>query len=58
MDGLEIQNDDFYKMLTSGKVYSKTAAPSPEMFLKVFEEVKANWDELICILLSSGVSGT
>ena len=58
LDGLEIQNDDFYKMLTSGKVYSKTAAPSPEMFLKVFEEVKANGDELICILLSSGVSGT
>lgn len=58
LDGVEISSDEFYKKLTSGKVFSKTAAPSPEAFLKIFEEVKANNDQLICILLSSGVSGT
>lgn len=58
LDGVEINNDDFYTKLTSGKVYSKTAAPSPEAYIKIFEEVKANGDELICLLLSSGVSGT
>ena len=26
LDGVEINNDDFYTKLTSGKVYSKTAA--------------------------------
>lgn len=57
-DGVDLDNDSFYNMLTSGKVYSKTAAPSPEAFVKIFEEVKANGDELVCILLSSGVSGT
>ena len=58
LDGVEINNDDFYAKLTSGKVYSKTAAPSPDAYIKIFEEVKANGDELICLLLSSGVSGT
>lgn len=57
-DGVNLSSDDFYKMLTSGKVFSKTAAPGPEQFLKIFEEVKENNDELVCILLSSGVSGT
>jgi len=57
-DGVEINSDEFYKKLTSGKVYSKTAAPGPEQFIKIFEEVKENKDELICIMLSSGVSGT
>ena len=58
LDGVEINSDDFYKKLTSGKVYSKTAAPSPDAFMKIFEEVKANGDELICLMLSSSVSGT
>ena len=58
LDGVEIDSNEFYKKLTSGKVYSKTAAPSPEAYIKIFEEVKANGDELVCLLLSSSVSGT
>ena len=36
----------------------KTSQPSPQDFLDVFEKAKENDDELICILLSSKLSGT
>ncbi len=40
------------------KDFPKTSQPSPQEFLDVFEEVKEKGDELICILLSSALSGT
>lgn len=58
LDGVNLKRDEFYQKLTSGKVFPKTSQPSPQEFLNVFEEVKKNGDELICILLSSALSGT
>ena len=58
LDGVNLRRDEFYQKLTSGKVFPKTSQPSPQEFLNVFEEVKKNGDELICILLSSALSGT
>lgn len=38
--------------------FPKTSQPSPHKFLEVFEDAKENEDSVICILLSSKLSGT
>lgn len=58
LDQVDIQHDKFYKMLENTETFPKTSQPSPNAFVKVFEEIKANGEECICILLSSNVSGT
>lgn len=58
LDGVNLERDEFYEKLVHGKVFPKTSQPSPQEFLDVFEEVKEKGDELICILLSSALSGT
>jgi len=58
IDGINLGHDEFYHMLTESKSFPKTSQPSPQDFLIAFEEAKKHEDELICIMLSSGVSGT
>lgn len=47
----------FWKMLINGTDI-KTSQPSPETFLKAFEAAKQAGDEVVCILISSKLSGT
>ena len=47
----------FWSRLNAGE-NPKTSQPSPEAFLRLFEEARAAGDEVICILLSSALSGT
>ena len=58
LDGVNLERDEFYEKLVHGKVFPKTSQPSPQEFLDVFEDVKEKGDEIICILLSSALSGT
>lgn len=57
-DGVDIDRDTFYDLLINSPQFPKTSQPSPQDFLDVFNLVKNNNDELICILLSSSLSGT
>ena len=58
LDGAQLGHDEFYDMLTSTDTFPKSSHPSPQAFAEAFEKAKENNEELICILLSSGVSGT
>lgn len=58
LDGIDLFHDDFYEELVHSQAFFKTSQPSPQAFLKVFEQVKQQGDTLICILISSGLSGT
>lgn len=58
LDGINLDRDDFYKMLTETSDFPKTSQPSPQAFLDIFEDAKEKGDDCICILLSSGLSGT
>ena len=51
----EISKDEFYKLTQESEEFPKTAQPSPQDFIDIFEKIKADGDELICILLSSGL---
>lgn len=58
IDGKNLGRDEFYEILSRTGEFPKTAQPSPQAFLDLFLEAKKNGDELICILLSSALSGT
>ena len=58
VDGLNLDRDEFYEILERTGSFPKTAQPSPQAFLEVFLDAKKKGDELICILLSSALSGT
>lgn len=57
-DEFELERSKVYEFLLDGKETVTTSQPSPQDFLDVFEQVKENKDEMICILLSSALSGT
>lgn len=58
MDGVNLDRSDFYRILEETGEFPKTSQPSPQEFLDIFEDVKEKGDEIICILLSSELSGT
>ncbi len=57
-DEIDLSRADLYKMLTSDNNRVKTSQPSPQDFLDKFEEAKEAGDEVLCITLSSALSGT
>lgn len=57
-DGLDLTRDEFYRLLQQCRDFPKTALPSPADFADIFEDVKQTGDELVCVLLASGLSGT
>lgn len=58
IDGVDFEKDEFYELLQGGSEFPKTSQPSPEAFLEIFEDAKKKGDSVICILLSSALSGT
>ena len=57
-DAYDLTKDAFYELLTTSEEFPKTSQPTPQDFVDVFEEAQEKGDELICILLSSKLSGT
>ena len=57
-DGVTLERNQFYEILTGQEDFPKTSQPSPENFLTLFENAKEAGDDVICILLSSSLSGT
>lgn len=57
-DEVDLKRDDLFKMMIEGNCTVKTSQPSPQAFADVFQKVKDAGDEVICILLSSALSGT
>lgn len=58
LDGISIRKDEFFNILESSGEFPKTSQPSPQEFLDIFREAKENKDTVLCILLSSKLSGT
>ncbi len=58
LDGVDITRDQLYEWLMESNGFPKTSQPSPEDFTRHFTEAKEAGDDVICILLSSSLSGT
>ena len=58
LDGVELDRAEFYRMLMEKGGFPKTSQPSVAAFEEIFKDVKKKGDEMICILISSTLSGT
>lgn len=56
--GVDISKDEFFKMLEVSENFPKTAQPSPQEYVDIFEKAKKNGDEVIVVTLASELSGT
>ena len=57
-DRTDIDTDAFYNRLMEGNVLPKTSQPSPDQYLVYFEQARKNGDDIICVTISSALSGT
>ncbi len=57
-DGVTIQPDAFYTLQKESKVVPTTSQPSPEEFKTQFSELLSEGYEILCLVISSGISGT
>ena len=58
LDGVEITHEEFYTRLAECDELPKTSQPSPDTFIKVFNEAVAAGDDVLGIFISSDLSGT
>lgn len=57
-DGVDISKVEFYTKMAEAKELPKTSQPSPQQFYDVFSEEIAKGNEVLCITLTSKLSGT
>lgn len=57
-DGIDISTEEFYSKLAAADNLPQTSQPSPEDFVKIFEEAKSANEPILVITLSSSLSGT
>ncbi|KGR80101.1 DegV family protein [Ureibacillus manganicus] len=55
---VEITTTEFYDKVRGAKVFPKTTQPSVGKYTELLEELSKDYDEVISIHLSSGISGT
>ncbi len=58
LDGVELTSEQFYGMLAGCEKLPTTSQPAPGEFLREFLDARDAGDDVICILLSSALSGT
>jgi len=57
-DGVDIQCDEFYSMLTTSPVQAATSQPNPEDLTSTYKKYCDNKDGIVSIHISSKISGT
>ena len=57
-DRVDLSANEFYTMLRKAKQLPTTAAPSPEHFLNAYSKMSREAANILCITLSSKLSGT
>ena len=58
VDGVDISAEEFYGMLEDSEELPTTSQVTPEQFMTHFEKAKEDGDDVICIHISSEMSGT
>lgn len=57
IDGVNLTQEEFWARMQAGET-GKTSQPSPDVFLSAFEKAVEGNEDVVCICVSSGVSGT
>ncbi|MCK4724832.1 MAG: DegV family protein, partial [Anaerolineales bacterium] len=57
-DGIDISADEFYKRLAQSPTLPTTSQVSVHQFSELFKQLSADHEGILCIVISSGISGT
>ena len=57
-DRVELKPEEFYRRLRTAPDLPTTSQPAPAEFVRVFRDARAEADEVVGVLVSSGLSGT
>ena len=57
LDGVTISNTEFYEKLENEDVFPKTSQITPFQYERAYKEALKEYDEVLCMTMSSGVSG-
>ncbi|MGI6097612.1 MAG: DegV family protein [Dethiobacteria bacterium] len=57
-EGVDLSAEEFVREMNAADELPKTSQPSPEDFSRVFEELSAGDNEVLCLTISSKLSGT
>lgn len=57
LEGVDITSEEFFKKMFASKKLPKTSQPSPSAFADIFKRL-SNHGEMLCLTISSGLSGT
>lgn len=57
-EGVDITPEEFYEKMSKSENLPKTAQPSPAVFTKVFNQISNPGDNILCLTISSKLSGT
>ncbi len=57
-ENIDISQEEFYKKLEDPNVFAKTSLPSTNLYFEAFEKAVKNGDSVLCLCLSSALSGS
>jgi DegV family protein with EDD domain len=57
-DGIDLTPDQFYEKLRTSRIFPNTSVPSPGDFVRVYDELAQETDEILVILVSARLSAT
>ncbi len=57
-DGINLTADEFFEKLTPGEDFPTTSQPAPGVFIDYYQQLADEFDQVISLHLSAGLSGT
>jgi DegV family protein with EDD domain len=58
LQGIDLSNDDFYRLADSSGIIPKTSQPSPQQFIELYEKIARASDTILSLHVTSKLSGT
>jgi len=58
LQGIDINNADFYRMAVESKIFPQTSQPSPQQFIDLYNRIAEPGDAIISIHITAKLSGT
>lgn len=58
LQGVELNNKDFYQMADQGGIYPKTSQPSPQQFIQFYRRIAQLGDTILSVHVTGKLSGT
>lgn len=58
LQGVDLSNSDFYRMVEEGGIFPKTSQPSPQQFIDFYKQIAQPGDDIISLHVTGKLSGT